>query len=215
MLCDLADELGLTEGLSAAMAPTKQRRRGHDRGRVLVDLAVMLADGGVAISDLAVLRDQPALFGEVASLATAWRTLEAIDAAGLARIAAARAAARAQAWAAGADPGFYVIDFDATLVNSHSEKEGAAPNYKMGFGFHPLMAYLDPTGEALAAKLRPGNAGSNTAVDHVEVLDAALVQLPVDPHEHEVIARTDSAGLTHGFIDGCRADRCGSRSVMT
>jgi hypothetical protein len=205
MLCDLADGLGLTEGLSAAMAPTKQRRRGHDRGRVLVDLAVMLADGGVAISDLAVLRDQPALFGEVASLATAWRTLEAIDAAGLARIAAARAAARAQAWAAGADPGFYVIDFDATLVNSHSEKEGAAPNYKMGFGFHPLMAYLDPTGEALAAKLRPGNAGSNTAVDHVEVLDAALVQLPVDPHEHEVIARTDSAGLTHGFIDGCRA----------
>ena len=70
---------GLTAGLSAAMAPTKQRRRGHDRGRVLVDLAVMLADGGEAISDLAVLRDQPNLFGEVASLATAWRTLEAVD----------------------------------------------------------------------------------------------------------------------------------------
>ncbi|MGO9873771.1 MAG: transposase, partial [Acidimicrobiia bacterium] len=62
VLCDLADEVGLSEGLSAAMAPTKQRRRGHDRGQVLVDLAVMLADGGEAISDLAVLRDQPVLF---------------------------------------------------------------------------------------------------------------------------------------------------------
>jgi Transposase DDE domain group 1 len=205
MVCDLADELGLTEGLSAAMAPTKQRRRGHDRGRVLVDLAVMLADGGEAISDLAVLRDQPNLFGEVASLPTAWRTLEAIDDDALVRIAAARAAAREQAWAAGADPGFYVIDFDGTLVTAHSDKEGAAPNYKRGFGFHPLLAYLDATGEALAAKLRPGNAGSNTAVDHVEVLDAALFQLPVDPHEQQVIARTDSAALTHGFIDACRA----------
>jgi len=205
MLCDLADGLGLTDGFSSVMAPTKQRRRGHDRGQVLVDLAVMLADGGEAISDMAVLRDQPNLFGEVASLPTAWRTLEAIDEDVLARIAGARAAARHQAWAAGADPGFYVIDFDGTLVNSHSEKEGAAANYKRGFGFHPLLAYLDATGEALAAKLRPGNAGSNTAIDHVEVLDAALVQLPVDPHEQQVIARTDSAALTHGFIDACRA----------
>ena len=205
VLCDLADELGLTAGLSVAMAPTKQRRRGHDRGRVLVDLAVMLADGGEAISDLAVLRDQPSLFGDVASLATAWRTLEAVDEDARARIAMARAAARKQAWAAGADPGFYVIDFDGTLVGSHSEKQGAAPNYKRGFGFHPLLAYLDGTGEALAGLLRPGNAGSNTAADHVEVLDAALFQLPIDPHEVQVIARTDSAALTHGFIDACRA----------
>jgi hypothetical protein len=205
VLCDLADVVGLTDGLSAAMAPTKQRRRGHDRGRVLVDLAVMLADGGEAISDLGVLRDQPTLFGEVASVPTAWRALEAIDDTTLARIAVARAAARRAAWAAGADPGFYVIDLDGTLVNSHSEKEHAAPTYKRGFGFHPLMAYLDATGEALAAKLRPGNAGSNTAADHVEVLDLALEQLPVDPHEHEIIARTDSAALTHGFIDACRA----------
>ena len=87
MLCDLADALGLTEGLSAAMAPTRRRRGGHDRGRVLVDLAVMLADGGEAISDLAVLRDQPALFGDVASVPTAWRALEAMDETMLARIA--------------------------------------------------------------------------------------------------------------------------------
>ncbi len=205
LLCDLADELGVTAGLSVAMEPTKRRRRGHDRGRVLVDLAVMLAGGGETISDLAVLRDQPGLFGEVASLATAWRALDAIDDAALARIAVARAAGRRQAWAAGADPGFYVIDIDATLVTAHSEKEGAAPTYKRGFGFHPLLAFLDATGEALAAKLRPGNAGSGTATDHVEVLDAALVQLPVDPAAVEVIARADSAGLSHGFVDACRA----------
>jgi hypothetical protein len=105
LLCDLADRTRLGEGLSAAMAPTKQRRRGHNRGQVLVDVAVTLADGGETISDLAVLRDQPALFGPVASHATVWRALEAVDAAALVRIAAARAQARAGVWAAGADPG--------------------------------------------------------------------------------------------------------------
>jgi hypothetical protein len=205
LLCDLADELGLTESLSSAMAASKQRRRGHDRGEVLVDLAVMLADGGEAISDLVVLRDQPALFGDVASVPTAWRTLEAIGATELAAIATARAQARARAWAAGADPGFYVVDFDATLVTAHSEKQGAAPTYKRGFGFHPLLAYLDATGEALAGRLRPGNAASNTTADHIEVLDEALAQLPVDPHGVEVVARADSAALTHGFVDACRA----------
>jgi len=205
LLSDLADATGLTEGLSAAMAPTKRRRRGHDRGRVLVDLAVMIADGGDAISDLAVLRDQPQLFGEVASTPTAWRTLEALDGAALERIAVARAAARAAVWASGADPGFYVIDFDGTLITSHSEKQGAAPTYKRGFGHHPLLAFLDATGEALGAILRPGNAGSNTAADHVELLAMALAQLPVDPEAVEVVARADSAALTHGFVDACRA----------
>lgn len=204
LLCDLADELGLNEGLSAAMAPTKKRRRGHDRGEVLVDLAVAIADGATTITDMRVLANQPGLFGEVASTATAWRTLEAVDDAALARIAAARAEARQAAWEAGMDPGFYVIDIDGTLVNSHSEKQGAAANYKHGFGFYPLMAYLDATGEPLAGLLRPGNAGSGTAADHIEILDAALFQLPVDPSEKEVIVRTDSAGCSHGFLDACR-----------
>ena len=118
------------------MAPTKQRRRGHDRGDVFVDLAVMVADGGESISDLAVLRDQPDLFGEVASHPTAGRALAAVDDATLERIKSARSEARRRAWAAGADPGFYVIDLDATLVGAHSEKEGAAPTWKRGFGFH-------------------------------------------------------------------------------
>jgi hypothetical protein len=204
LLSDLADAVGLTDGLSVAMAATKQRRRGHDRGHVLVDLAVMIADGGDAISDLAVLRNQPDLFGQVASNPTAWRALEAVDTAALERIAAGRAEARRRVWAAGADPGFYVIDFDATLVTAHSEKEGAAPTYKRGFGHHPLLAFLDATGEALGGILRPGNAGSNTTADHVDLLAMALAQLPVDPNIVEVIARADSAGLTHGFVDACR-----------
>jgi hypothetical protein len=171
---------------------------------VLVDVAVTIAGGGETISELKVLRNQPALFGKVASTPTAWRTLEAVDADALERIADARGAARVEAWAAGEDPGFYVIDFDATLVTSHSEKQGAAANYKHGFGFHPLLAFLDATGEALAGMLRPGNAGSNTASDHITLLAMALAQLPVDPTQHEVIARADSGALTHGFLDACR-----------
>ena len=204
LFCDLADRLGLTAGLSRAMAPTKQRQRGHERGKVLVDLAVSIADGATTISDLAVLRNQPELFGDVASHPTAWRTLEAIDDEVLGAIRQARADARRRAWAAGADPGFYVIDIDGTLVNSHSEKESAAPNYKKRFGFYPITSSLDATGEALACLLRPGNAGSNTAVDNIAVLDDSLAQLPIDPAEVEVIARTDAAGMTHKYLDACR-----------
>jgi hypothetical protein len=204
LVSDLADTVGLTAALSVAMAPTKQRRRGHDRGHVLTDVAVMLADGGETISDLAVLRNQPELFGEVASHPTVWRTLNAVDADALCRIRAARAEVRRQVWAAGADPGFYVIDIDATLVGAHSDKECAAPTYKRGFGFHPLLAYLDATGEALAGLLRPGNAGSGTAADHVTVLDDALFQLPIDPEHTEVIVRSDSAGWSHDFVNHAR-----------
>jgi len=203
LLSNLADDIGLTVGLSVALAPTKQRRRGHDRGEVLRDLAVVVAGGGTRISDLAVLRNQAELFDGVASTPTAWRTLEAIDETVLEQIAVARAHARQNAWARGMDPGFYVVDLDATLIGAHSEKEGAAPTYKRGFGHHPLMAYLDATGEPLAALLRPGNAGSGTAADHIAVLDDALFQLPVDPFETEVIARADSAGCSHGFLDAC------------
>jgi len=204
LLCDLADSLGLTCALSQAMAPTKQRRRGRDRGRVLLDMAVAIADGATTFSDLRVLVDQGALFGEVASVPTTWRAVEATDAAALGRIATARAEARARAWASGLDPGFYVIDIDATLVGAHSEKEGAAPNYKHGFGFQPILAFLDATGEPLAGLLRPGNAAAGSAEDHVAVLDAALEQLPVDPRHDEVIARADAAGCSHGFVDACR-----------
>ena len=204
LLADLADNVGLTAALSAAMAQTKSRDRGHDRGRVLVDAAVMVADGGDAIGDIAAMAAQPRLFGEVASPSTLWRTLEAAGGR-VGQVKAARAEARAAVWAAGADPGFYVIDIDATLVDSHSDKQAAAGTYKGGYGFYPLMAYLDATGEALAAMLRPGNAGSNTASDHIEVLDDALAQIPVDPRDTEVTVRADSAGCTRGFLKACRS----------
>lgn len=205
LLVDLADALGLNDALSEAMAPTKARRRGHDRGQVLVDVAVAIADGARSISDLEVLAHQPALFGEVASVPTAWRTLEATDEAARERIGAARAAARRAAWAAGADPGYYVIDIDATLVTAHSEKEGSGPTYKGGYGFSPILAYLDATGEPLAGMLRPGNASPGNAADLVTVLDNALGQLPVDPAEVEVTVRSDAAGCSHEFIDAARA----------
>ena len=104
----------------------------------------------------------------------------------------------------GARPGLLRDRIDGTLVLSASDKEGAAATYKKGFGFYPLMAYLDATGEALAALLRPGNAGSGTAADHITVLAGALAQLPVDPATTEVMVRTDAAGCSHAFLDACR-----------
>ena len=125
LLADLADNVGLTAALSVAMAGSKQRGGGHDRGRVLADAAVMVADGGDAICDIAAMTAEPRLFGEVASPSTLWRTLAA-DGHRVEQVKAARAEARRAVWAAGGDPGFYVVDIDATLVDSHSDKQAAA-----------------------------------------------------------------------------------------
>ena len=143
LLSELADRIGLTKALSEAMSPTRERRSAHDPGVVLRDLCVAIADGGDCVSDLGVLRGQEALFGRVASQSTAHRVLSAIGPDELAAIRAARAQARARAWAAGARPDQLIIDIDATLVSAHSDKESAAGNYKGGFGFHPLLGYLD------------------------------------------------------------------------
>jgi hypothetical protein len=207
LLADLAERSGLGADLSAALAPLVKAPRRHAPGEVVVDLAVMLADGGECVLDLKTLRGQPGLFGEVASQRSAWRLLDAIDEDMLAGLQAARAASRARAWAAGLAPAKLTLDFDATLVNLHSEKERAEPTYKKGFGYHPLLVYLDETGEALAGKLRPGSAGANKAADHVELLGAAVAQLPVttkadDPEGGaDALVRADTAGATHGFVD--------------
>jgi len=171
---------------------------------VLRDLAVLLADGGDCLSDLAVLREQPELFGPVASTPTAWRVVErvATDPRGLARIRAARAHARARAWAVGAhpDPELLVIDADATLVTAHSDlKEGAEGTYRHTFGFHPLLAYLDrgqAPGEPLAGVLRPGNASAGSAEDLIELVDLALAQLPRSAADQPILVRSDSAGAS-------------------
>lgn len=208
LLAEAADRLGLTRALSRALGGVRQRRGRHDPGRVLRDLAVMVADGGDCLSDLRAVRDQEPLFGKVASNATAFRLIDQIaaDPELLDRLRAARARARENAWNAGARPERIIIELDATLIGAHSEKEGAAGNFKGGFGFHPLLAYLDESREALAGLLRPGNAGANTAADHVHVVDLALEQLPRDAIESaQIVVRTDSAGATHELTDELRA----------
>jgi hypothetical protein len=208
LLAEAADRLGLTGALSEGLAGMRARRGQHDPGRVVRDLAVMLADGGDCLSDLRAVRDQQPLFGAVASNATAFRVIDQIasDPALLDALRAARARARKHAWDAGARPERIVIDIDATLITAHSEKDGAAGTFKGGFGFHPLLAYLDETREALAGVLRPGNAGANTASDHIEVVELALEQLPRGVVESaRIVVRTDSAGATHELTDELRA----------
>jgi hypothetical protein len=204
LLVALADRVGLTAALSEAMAPTRQRVSAYDPGVVLRDLAVMLADGGDCLSDLGALRDQKGLFGAVASDSTAYRVIDSIDEAGLARLRDAVAVARSRAWALGAAPKLVVLDFDATLLEAFSRKQRAAGTFKKGFGHHPLLCYLDGSREALAGLLRDGNAGSNTAADHMTVGDLALSQLPAGALDGEIIARVDGAGATHEFTHWCR-----------
>jgi hypothetical protein len=204
LLVELADRVGLTGALSAAMVETRERRSAHDPGRVLRDVAVMLADGGDCVTDLDAYRPQGRLFGEPASETTTHRVLKSVDGRSLDRIRAARAEARARVWDAGARPETITLDIDATLLSAHSDKELAAGTYKHGYGFHPLGCWLDETGEALAAILRPGNAGSNTAEDHFTVLGLALAQLPAEDLDREILVRCDIGGATHAFTADCR-----------
>jgi hypothetical protein len=201
LLRELADRLGLTKALGWHQAGGRRR---HLDAAVLRDVAVMLADGGDCLSDLAALRDQPELFGPVASTPTAWRAVDRIgkDPNGLARLRAARAHARARAWAVGAHPDveLLIVDADATLVLAQSDaKEGAEGSYKHTFGFHPLLAYLDrghAPGEPLAGLLRPGNAPAGGADDLIELVDLALAQIPAAPRDQPVLVRSDSAGAS-------------------
>jgi hypothetical protein len=219
MLRELACDTGLVDGVSDALADTYAGPWQHAPGRVFADMAVAIADGGDCVSHIEVFGDQHQVCGPVASMPTTWRMLDRIDEAHLPGVHAARAAARERAWAAGAAPdltGLLQIDFDATVTISHAEaKENAAKTWKRTFGFHPLLAFLDRPevsgGEALAGLLRPGNAGSNTAADHITVLDQALAALPEharprpeDPDSVRVVARSDSAGATHAFAAACR-----------
>jgi DDE family transposase len=221
LLVDLADATGLAGAVSEALRTLRQRASGHDPGRVAVDIAVMLADGGEAISDLSVLRGQSELFGPVASKATVWRLLDALDESALAALRAARARAREVAWAQATETGRaiastlgahtipgVVLDVDATIVICHSDKQRADKTWKKTYGFHPLLCFLDATGEALAGILRPGNAGSNTTADHIAVLNLALEQLPDHiRHGEPVLVRSDSAGATKGFLAHIRGLR--------
>jgi hypothetical protein len=207
LLVQVADKVGLTRALCSGLAGLKQRRCVHDHGRVIRDLAVMLADGGECVSDLGTVRDQEELFGKVASDSTAFRVIDRVasEPGMLDALRAAHAKARERFWELSGAPERLTIDVDATLITAHSEKEQAAGNYKGGYGFHPLAVYVDETREALAAILRPGNASANTAEDHKRALDLALEQIPVEHIEKiEILVRSDSAGATHGLANYCR-----------
>lgn len=221
LLAEMADRSGLTESMSVAMADCGINWHTHDPGVVLTHLAVAIADGGDCLADMASVGEGARLFGNVASVPTAWRAVDAVASVELRRIARAVATSRERIWKAAPPGESLVLDFDATLVASHSEnKEDAAPTYKGGFGFHPLGVWCDTTGEPLAAMLRPGNAGSNDAEHHLELLDQAIAALPreyqvghdvgdtSDMVVHPIVVRADSAGATHGFIRGIAEANC-------
>ena len=221
LLGEIADRSGLTSAYSDAVPWAGERAPGQDRGRLLVQVAVMLAGGGRCVAEMATLRNQPALFGSVASGPTIWRALDAIDGDVLAGLRRARAVARERVWAAGGAPAEVVLDIDGSLLEMHSEnKEKAAPTYKGGYGFHPMLCFLDATGEALAGMLRPGNAAANSGADQLAVVDDAIAQLPEpwrrghrggdDPAAvaHPVLVRADTAGAVAAFVDGLVARNC-------
>jgi DDE family transposase len=219
-----ADRLRVGDSLSTRIPITGERLPLHDRGKVLIQAMLMLAGGGEACADIEHLRSQPDLFGWVPSDSTLYRTFRHIDAATLSGLWEAMGEVRVEVWrrsAATTGTAPVVLDIDSSLHQIHSEnKVDAAANYKGGFGFHPIYCFADATGETLAVRLRPGNAGANNIADHVAVLDAAIDQLPEEiavghrPGDDSSVVRravqvrVDSAGCTD-FVGQARARNVG------
>ncbi len=213
LLVETVRKAGLDTAISAALTPWRKPRAVHDPGKILLDVALAVALGGDCLADVAMLRAEPAVFGPVASDPTVSRLIDTLAASGdraLQAIRAARAEARERVWrladreAPDAD-GTVTVDLDGVLVIAHSNKEDAAPTWKRTWGHHPLMGFVDHgpggTGEPVAALLRPGNAGSNTATDHITATQLALAQLPKRYRRgRQTLIRTDSAGGTHDFV---------------
>jgi hypothetical protein len=219
-----ADRIGLGTALSDAIVTDGSRLPLHDRGKVMSHLLLVLAGGGESCADIEYLRVQRSLFRDVCSDSTLYRTMHELHPLALVRLKTAMAAVRSGVWKR--MPEVWrnegTLDFDASLVEVHSEnKEHAAPTYKGGYGFHPLLCFYDGTGETLASMLRAGNAGANDVDDHIWVLDEAITQMPAlfqeghhpgdDPAlvRRDLTARADSAGCTHGFVDACRERNVG------
>ncbi|AJE41147.1 IS1380 family transposase [Streptomyces nodosus] len=213
LLVETVRKAGLDQVISAVLAPWRRPRALHDPGKVVLDLALAVAMGGDCLADVGMLRAEPAVFGPVASDPTVSRLIDTLAASGdtaLQAIRSARAEVRDKVWelagrkAPDAD-GTVTIDLDGVLVIAHSDKQDAAPTWKRTYGHHPLMGFVDHgpagTGEPVAALLRPGNAGSNTACDHITAARLALAQLPKKYRRgRQTLIRTDSAGGTHDFV---------------
>jgi hypothetical protein len=206
---------GLDRSLEAALQRWRPERAVHSPGKIVTDLAVTLALGGDCLADIAMLRAQPELSGPVASDPVVSRLVARLAAdapAALKAIRAARAAARQRAWelagdtAPGTGGGLVTVDIDATIVTSCSEKEQAMPTWKKTYGFHPLAVFADHgpegSGEPLAVMLRAGNAGSNTAADHIEATRLALAQLPRHGGTHEFLAWLTKPGRRLAYSVG-------------
>lgn len=222
-----ADKAGLTCALSAALV-RRGRSPGWDRGVVLVQLAVAICLGATSMTDIALLGHQGLVFGAPPSDSTVRRGLDELDDRLRARIAKARAKVRAHVWglleareqgfpwielAGRVLSGWVVVDIDATLITAHSDKQGAAATFKRGFGFHPLGAWCQNTTESLAMALRPGNAGANTAADHIAVLDQAIAQVPAR-FRRRLLIRIDGAGASHELMKHMIALRSARRDVL-
>lgn len=205
LLVETVRKAGLDRVISAALAPWRRPRAVHDPGKILLDVALAVGWGGDCLADVGMLRAESAVFGPVASDPTVSRLVDALAAAGpkaLAAIRAARAEAREHVWklaglVAPDAAGQVIVDLDGVLVLAHSEKQDATATWKKTFGHHPLMAFVDHgsggSGEPVAGLLRPGNAGSNTAADHVTTARLALAQLPKTYRRgRRTLVRTDS-----------------------
>ncbi|WP_411153339.1 IS1380 family transposase [Streptomyces sp. A30] len=214
LLVETVRKTGLDQAISAALAPWRKPRAVHDPGKVLLDVALAVALGGDCLADVGMLRAEPAVFGPVAFDPTVSRLIDALAAGGkpaLSALRQARAQVREYVWTLAGDAapdaaGQVVVDLDGVLVIAHSEKQDAAATWKKTFGHHPLMGFVDHgrggSGEPVAALLRPGNAGSNTAADHIEAARLALAQLPKKYRRgRRTLIRTDSGGGTHEFVD--------------
>jgi hypothetical protein len=214
LLMETVRKTGLDTAISQALAPWRKARAVHDPGKILLDVALTVALGGDCLADVGMLRAEPAVFGPVASDPTLSRLIDALAARGkraLTALQQARAHVREHVWALAGDAapdagGQVVVDLDGVLVIAHSDKQDAAATWKKTYGHHPLMGFVDHgsggTGEPVAGLLRPGNAGSNTAADHIEATRLALAQLPKAYRRgRKTLIRTDSGGGTHEFLD--------------
>ncbi|WP_330113769.1 IS1380 family transposase [Streptomyces sp. MUM 178J] len=213
LLVETVRKAGLDQAISQVLAPWRKPRAVHDPGKVLLDVALAVALGGDCLADIATLRCEPAVFGPVASDPTVSRLIDTLAASGekaLQAIRSARSEVRQRVWSlaggnAPAADGKVTVDLDGVLVVAHSDKEDAAATWKKTYGHHPLTAFVDHgpggTGEPVAALLRPGNAGSNTAADHITTARLALAQLPKKYRRgRQTLIRCDSAGGTHDFV---------------
>jgi hypothetical protein len=213
LLVETVRKSGLDTAISAALTPWRKPRTLHDPGKILLDVALAVALGGDCLADVAMLRCEPAVFGPVASDPTVSRLIDTLAASGgraLQAIRSARSEVRNRVWSLAGDnapnaDGQVTIDLDGVLVSAHSDKQDAAPTWKKTYGHHPLTAFVDHrpggTGEPVAALLRPGNAGSNTAADHITTAQLALAQLPKKYRRgRQTLIRCDSAGGTHEFV---------------